>query len=76
MRLNLLFRLCLEYLKKMFDNVVVTILLDREVVIEKETLPTNAETNVVAFLDIYFKGQNVESAPDALGENAGNRFMR
>ena len=61
--------------QKMFDCAVASILIgegtDEEHVQQFEGLNSSilskAETNVLAFLDFYFKGKNVESAPDASG---------
>jgi len=60
----------------MFDCVVYSILsgenTDEETVHDLASLKqsvTQAERHVIAFLDFYFKGKNVESAPDAVGEN-------
>jgi hypothetical protein len=69
--------------QKMFDSVVASILsgenTDEETVQHMAGLKssiTKAETYVIAFLDNYFKGKNVETAPDAVGENTGKRYMR
>ena len=64
----------------MFDSVVASILSGENT--EEETVQhmagsiTKAETYVIAFLDNYFKGKIVETAPDAVGENTGKRYMR
>jgi hypothetical protein len=66
--------------QKMFDSVVSTTLSDEisDTNIEMKST-SKAEMVVVSFLDIYFKGgngKNVDSAPDAVGENVGNCYMR
>ncbi len=67
----------------MFDSVVASILSGENT--EEETVQhmaglkssiTKAETYVIAFIDNYFKGKNVETAPDAVGENTVKRYMR
>ena len=67
----------------MFDAVVASILAGdctneetkQQMAGLKENC-TGAETRVIAFLDMYFKGASVESAPDATGVHAGNCYMR
>lgn len=67
----------------MFDSVVTSIIsgefTDEDTVLHlaglKESV-TDVENRVIAFLDMYFKGASVESAPDATGEHAGNFYMR
>ena len=67
----------------MFDSVVSSAVsgesTDEETVHHLAGLKTSftpAESHVIAFLDFYFKGKNVESAPDAVGDNKGKFYMR
>lgn len=65
---------------KMFDSEVASILVEskkvEENIIEFKATHNRAELSVLTFVDVYFKGKNVENAPDAVGANAGARFMR